>query len=73
LWYDRGETDAGQFFCGVVNIVQQSLKLESILIGHARMVGGETPVRDKVVAVVQAKGQIGIAKVDCQEHDHGLR
>ena len=47
---------------------EQAEELQAIFVGHARVLGGETPVMDEDIALVEADGQVGVAEVNGEEH-----
>jgi hypothetical protein len=51
-------------------MLQQSKELQAVFVGHAGMIGGETPVGPKLLALVQAQSEICVTDVDRQEHAH---
>ena len=47
---------------------EQAEQLQAIFIGHPRLIGGETPMRAKLVAFIEAEGQVGIANINGEKH-----
>jgi hypothetical protein len=52
----------------VTCILQKPLKLQTVFIGHARVIGGKPPMRAQDVAIIQAQCDVGVADVDCEKH-----
>lgn len=73
---DRGETDSRQVGGRLADVREQTEQLQTVLVGHARVFSGQTPMMDEGLAFVEADGQVGVAEVDGEEHGlsiHGKR
>src|SRR3990170_1395733 len=69
LRYNRCKADPFQIPDRMMCILQKSLKLQTVFIWHAGMIGGKAPMRAKNIAVVQTQCNVGITNIDCKEHE----